>query len=388
MRAIDWRTVGVAAAFLGCEVSGLSRNEYRRIDEWLGCQECWNAERVAVRAIGQRAVPKLTQFLREGPDSGRRQVMRTQFAAGYTQRPGVTLTRDQYADRLLSNYVANHQIRSAISLADIGGDKARAALDDALADTATLGYRPDVVAAIQAARARIGTNAFSGTVATPVVAFGDRAIITSAPGQPFTSDTRAILDENVFPADSVLLFNQPDSLGFIAVGSARSHAVSITNVGTAGNTELASLSINTLHDRNDRATVRCGASRDCQADSAQLVTVTPAMPFLSFFALWRGGPASDTIDLFRFQPSVSTPVTARLDWRPLLSPPSGPSNIEFGFRPCSQFAFSGAGSFAPVPNPSPPISETISAGQCRLLIVKLRPGGARSVFARLRVTSP
>jgi hypothetical protein len=359
----------------------LNPRELRTIEAWLHCDECTDGERSAVKAIGGRAVKTLEKLLRQGPSPARRDLMRAQFAASYTPTPAVTLTRDEYAAQLLENFVANYQKRSAVSLADIGGRRARSALQRALDDTVSLNYRADVVRVIRIARATVNAEPFAGRARSASVAFGDVVVLEAAPGPSFTGDEIAAIDESVFPASELLLPIQPESLRFFAVGDPGAHVVTISNVGTTSNTEHAVITIRSLIDRNDQGMLSC-TTIGCRIDSAQVIPLG-ALPYVTFFSLWRRPVNPDTIDFFRIQSPSSITVTARLDWR-AGSTSVAPGDVDLVVRPCT-----------PGPLPPPPLvplippnpasaSIPIAAGSCAVVLVRLRPGLTHPVFGRLR----
>ena len=379
--------LSLSVACRGDTVPTLAPAEHRRILEWLRCEECWNSERIAVRQLGARAIPTLTKYLRDGPSDSVRQIMRVQFLAGYTTRTPGSVSRQQYAQMLEDNFTANYQIRSAMSLADIGGSDAFQALDEAARDSAARSYRGDVMAALRRARDRIAANAFPGRVVTPLVGFGDTVIIEGPAASVFSGDERAAVDGSLYDATDAYLFNQGNRLGFLALGrGGGSQTVTVTGIGASNTTQVLPLTITTMLDRNDRGMVRCPLlNRQCQIDSAPRLVFSSG-PRVEFLSLWRDQEPPDTMDIFRIEPTTSIDVTARIDWRPAL-PPSTPSNVMIGWQSCAPFVISGSGSFVPVPNPTQ-ITRSIPAGDCWLLIVRLRVGGAQSVFARLRLSSP
>lgn len=118
------------------------------IDAWLLCEECVDGELAAVLALGSgpgtrgAAVEQLSEGLLAGPSPARVANVRQQFlesfeadsAYGMTVLgvPPVT-TLAAYMDHYLENFIAVFRARSAIALARIGGPRARATLDSAIA---------------------------------------------------------------------------------------------------------------------------------------------------------------------------------------------------------------------------------------------------------------
>lgn len=112
---------------------------------WLQCVECSGGELDRVVALGRSSdssatVETLGQDLRGGPSPAYRANIRQQFDSAYTEdsldavedgdQP--VLTRAQYVQPLLDNFVNTYRVRAARALARIGGPAAKVALDSAL----------------------------------------------------------------------------------------------------------------------------------------------------------------------------------------------------------------------------------------------------------------
>ena len=364
---------------------GLSEREWRTLDAWLTCDECINGERAAVKAIGHRAVPALSDAL-VGPPLSRQALVRAQFVNSYPGIVVVGLAPDVYADRLLTNYVATYQKRAAISLGDLGGNDAKAALNEALARASSRSYREDVVRQIRYVVATLTGVPFSGTLTPQRVSFGDTVTLTGSAARPFDGDELADIDGAPFPAADVVLSRGPNRLTIAALGDPGAHGVVISNAGTGTSTQIGTLIIGSVLDANDRAMLSCGTLR-CSVDSAP--RISPAsLPYRTFLSLWLTPPRTDTLDVVRVHPDVSgsgavipLTVTATLNW-------GGAPNLDLRWRRCSNLASVGNDSGATGANPERS-SVTIS-DDCWALLVLLLPSGPPTprAFARLQITSP
>lgn len=362
----------------------LTRPQVRAVEVWLICDECTPGERAAVESIGPKAVRLLDNVLRNGPSPARRQVVRDQLANSYSPTATPPLTRDEYTNLHLANYVAGYQKRAAIALADIGDDRARRALQEALADTLARGYRADVIGVIRRSVIATQVPRFSGTVQTPSVWFGDTVVLRAQPGPPFTGGELATMDRSPWPAAALRLLVSPDSLLFLAVADAGPHLVSVSIGRLFAPRQVAGITIRSILDRNDRRMISCPVGDvDCQQDSAE-VMVAPAISdtFATFISLTRTLPRPDTVDFFRIRPPDRRRVTARLDW------PTGTENLDLSWLPCRgdpvTFVPNTTGVTAANPETT---SVVIDAGICAQLVVRLVASGPRPVFPRLRVTS-
>lgn len=387
MPVLSLRYAATASSFLfalltgGC---GLSKAEHRVVDRWLLCDDCTSGEREFVRALGERAIPRLTSALLQGPPADRRALMRTKFQRGHASLgPGIALTETEYVDELLSNYVATYQKHSALSLADIGGADARNVLDEALSPARVNSFRADVVRFVRSLRSTMDAARFTGTVAPSSVGVGDTVSVTAPPAEPFDGNELASLDDAPFASTEVRIVVPPPLLRFLAAGPTGNHTLTITNVGTTSDSQVTSLSIATLLDINDRATIAC-ATLTCIADSAPRLTASE-MPAMSILAFRRTTNRPDTLDAYRIENALLSnplPVTVRLEW-----PASPSANLDLRWRQCSEpLASAGSEDGATQSNPEN-TSNSIPPGQCRLLLVIMVSGSTEPVFARLRVAT-
>ncbi len=348
------------------------------IEAWLHCDECIDGERAAVRALGDPTVPQLARALLDGPPTRKRRIVRRQ-AVGAHSRSGVgTISASAYAAQMVDNYVAKYQKRAAVSLGDIRTPRAKSALDEALQPARRSQYRADVWRTIQSARMAIDATPFAGKFERPMVAFGDTAFLLAPPARPFTRNDIVTFDDKTFPPANLLLSQQPDRLGFAAVGGSGAHLIAVRNI-RRGTTEVASFIITSIADANDRATRNC-PDRGCEVSRSPIIPAA-ALPYQTFLSLWSEPPHKDSLDMFRF-PSASSPlrVTAQLDW-------IGPGNLDLLWRHCSQFTPVGNSDGATTANPERS-SVDIPAGECWLLLVAQNSRLPEPTFARLRVKSP
>ncbi len=394
------RTVGrmlpraFAVATLLLAACKLSRNEFQTLDSWLTCDDCDSGERAAVEAMGWKAISRLQAALVR-PAAQREAVMRAKFGESYDQAlmqarvPG--LARKDYVNFRAANYVANYQKRAAIALADVGslgflhGWRARRALDQAIADSASRGYRRDVMQVVHFARATLDGPPFSGPVSPFRVSFADVVTVVAPAGDPFNGDERGVIEGGVFPEDDIPSDVVGDTLVFRAVADEGPHILTVKNAGKGNVSAHSAVLVTSVIDQNDRATSRCSpANIQCMVDSAPAIVVRPGKTFTAFLSLWGPTPADsgDRFDYFRIRntDANSVPYTARLNWR-------GHGDLDLSWRRCAPVA--------PVVNPSgvttdsvEQSTELVPALDCRILVVSLRPGTVDTVFARLRVTRP
>lgn len=365
---------GATVAVLGCR---LAVNELQDVESWLGCDECFRGEREAAARVGKRAVPLLARALREGPSARRRQLIDTRSFLAFRQRPIAGLDSIAYAAVVRANYVASVQERAAVSLADIGGDRALGALDAVLQNANA--YRADVVAHVRALRRAAGQARFAFQVSPALVRVGDTVTVRAKTGTPFSGDELAILEDSAFSAPDLVVRREPDAIVFVAVGHPGTHVVSLTSLGPRSITEVFPLTITTLQDRSDRRAFACGSMR-CQADSAEPIAVTPAQPYQTFLSLHGPTPLADDADLFRLSPGPARRLTAVLDW-------NGPANLDLRWLLCSTLQPVGNANGATAQRPERS-SVLVPAGACWLLVVTMPNATAEPAFARLRVVSP
>jgi hypothetical protein len=114
---------------------------YQTIVTWLECEECTEGELEAVVKLGRIAVPSLAASLHEGPSPASRELLRRQLITNHERiikyvktHPEVEVSMDRktYVATYMDNYVALYQVRSAMALAEIGGEEAKEALEVAL----------------------------------------------------------------------------------------------------------------------------------------------------------------------------------------------------------------------------------------------------------------
>jgi hypothetical protein len=114
---------------------------YQTIVTWLECVECTEGELAAVVKLGRIAVPSLAASLHEGPSPASLELLRRQLIASHGRlieyakaHPEVEVSMDieTYVATYMDNYVALYQVRSAMALAEIGGEEAKEALEIAL----------------------------------------------------------------------------------------------------------------------------------------------------------------------------------------------------------------------------------------------------------------
>jgi hypothetical protein len=350
---------------------------FRAIERWATCDECTNGERNAVKAYGERAVSLLRQYLKEGPDSERRAIRERKLRANYAAHPGTGVSEAEYVANLMANYVATYQIRSAVSLGDIGTPDARKALDEAGVRS---GYRQDVARVIQSVRSGYASTRFGGTVSPAVVAFGDTINLTPPVGQTFSGNTLLGVDGQPLAFGDAVLIRQPNRLALAAVGGSGGHLLEIRGLGSGTTPLVAPITIRTSADANDRSTRLC-----IDADTACLRLRAPQVssgvfPFTTFLSLQRG-VQNDSLDYFKIQSSSAIPVTAKLDW-------NDSSNLDLTWRNCLTFGEEGNLNGATSQKPEA-TTVNIPTGQCWFLLVKMRSAGsAEPTFARLRLTSP
>jgi hypothetical protein len=137
-----------------------------RIDPWLLCQDCTDGELDSLTALGKllpATVESLSTDLLAGPTAARISNIEQQLEAGFSEdtayenSAGVTttITSTDYIRLYSGNYVAVYRARAAVALARIGGVRAGAVLDSAVAGQLrppSEPLRPDVKVAVKSAR--------------------------------------------------------------------------------------------------------------------------------------------------------------------------------------------------------------------------------------------
>jgi hypothetical protein len=394
------RRRGMLLACLLLTACRLSDREFNVLHAWLICDECSNGERAAVAALRSKGISRLNAEL-VGPSPGRDSIMRRTISQGYNlaRVPGPD-RRQQYVDFRHSNYVATYQKRAAVSLGDIGrpqkwiwfwnGWRAKRALDQAIADSASRHYRSDVVRVIKFVRASFDAPLFRGSFQPNPVSFGETISLVAPPagpfdpGAPFDGDERAELDETIFPQNQIPVVFSSDTLKTYAVASVGPHILRVSNVGATTNTELVPVLVGSLVDPNDKALMACADNdKQCVRTRSPPIVLGPGSPaFIAFLSLTRAAPKPDSLDFFKITaPATLTPlnVTAELEW-------TGNSNLDLVWRTCSNFDLVSAGGAT---NTKPEhASVQIPPTQCFILEISMRPNAPQPAFARLKVTSP
>jgi hypothetical protein len=359
---------------------GLSAKEDRTIEAWLNCDECVHGERAAVRALGQDAVPTLERALRQGPPQERLAIMNQKARSIHRSLDTAARVPVQiYVSQLERNYVANYQKRAAVALADLGGDRARNALQDALAPRRITAYRADVVSAIRAAQASVDADRFLGSIEPLAPRFGDTVIVRPTAAEPFNGNELPELDGSPFPALDVRLFARPDALAFIAVAPAGPRALTLRNVGRTTRSQHATVILRTMLDVTDRRTTSC-ADIGCQIDRAPRLAAA-SLPYETFLSLWRI-PPSDTMDVVAIQSAGAAPlaVTAELDWH-------STANLDMRWMDCRSRSLVGPTDGATTA-PRERTSAAIPGARCWALVALLASRDTVPVIARLRIRSP
>jgi hypothetical protein len=113
-----------------------------RVLRWLQCEECTEGELDSVRSLGSKpeTVDTLSEDLLAGPADYRRANVKEQFESLYTddsldavsEGSQPSLTRAEYVNEYLDNFINLYRVRAARALAEIGGPKAKAVLDSAV----------------------------------------------------------------------------------------------------------------------------------------------------------------------------------------------------------------------------------------------------------------
>jgi hypothetical protein len=293
-RCVVW--FALLAALVGCK---LSPGEYEVINAWLRCNECLRGERAKVKALGERAVHTLDLAL-VSPSPARIANMEAQWRQAYSMLgPTPPLPETAYLAQLRSDYIAGYQIRAALSLGDINGRRARAALRRALDNAVPRGYRADVVKTIQAVLLFAETPPFAGSIRPRAARAGDTVVVGEGNGLAWDGDESVILHGSPF-ADSVLVLPRlagwtTDSLAFLAAAAPGPYAVSVTNLGPQALTQVAPLQI--------------VSTRSPPTTPGSAIPVTPRTVPQSYYVpfMFRAG---DTTAYFRFEPSAAVTVSA------------------------------------------------------------------------------
>ena len=328
------------------------------INLWMSCIECTDRQRQNVEALGDDAVPALAVLL-EFPEP-RREGARPMIMAAY--RPVAGLTADEYADLMLGAYVARHQIRSALSLGDIGTRLARRELEYALTESETRGYRKDVVRAIAGALARVTSRGFTGTLSPAQVNFGDTVRVHAG---DVSWDGDESVEINGSPFGNEVLLNRfntsgsDDSLEFVAVGEIGTYAVSFTRLGSNDIVQVdTALTIRSL--RYDAHSVQ----------TAEVLT-NASLPQTRYLVLGSVG-GLDTVDYIKVNSSVDLRVFATARWQ-------GLGNINMSWHECA-----GPTAASPIV-PIDPISRIVAPPD--QLVITGASGTAVSIGATIQLSA-
>ena len=134
--------VGLLVSINGCnEPDSVRRRAAGEVEpmvvRWMECNDCRGGELDSVVALGEDAVPLLTQFLREGPQPERLDAFEAHVDSTY-HRLGARNTRspDEFKATYSRGFRIGYQERAARALGRIGGgaaaDSLRAVPDDSV----------------------------------------------------------------------------------------------------------------------------------------------------------------------------------------------------------------------------------------------------------------
>ena len=385
------RSVAVAMALM-LTACRLSTAEFHLLDAWFTCDECVNNERAKVVALGWKGISRLDAAL-IGPSPGRIAVMNNNFRESYrtARSPGPNRQQDYITFRR-DNYIATYQKRAAVALGDIAKStnfnwltrwRARRALDNAMHDAVARHYRADVVQVIRFVRQSLDAPPFKGVVQPNPSTFGALISVVASNAEPFNKDETAQLDSSLFQTSEVPVFWSMDTLKTYAVATAGPHLVTVTNVGSTTNRELAALLIRSNSDPNDDALRTCtDGDTPCIRTRAPPIVVSAGQPFVAFLSFSRKGPVQDTLDFLKITAPVPGPLslTATLNWR-------DSSNLDLSWHDC--ITANPRGNYAGATLANPEItSVSIPGGECWILQIGMRPTSLGPTFARLEVKSP
>ena len=365
-----------AAATLGC-TADLTDREKEAIRRWVHCDECTGGEREAVRALGNRAVPRLKELLRDGPDDDWTANMEAKFTTVYVAAVGTApgsapIAPAVYVRRALDNYKANVQKRAAMSLRDIGTQESL----NALSGAGTAVMRADVATMIGAPAT--AADSFPGSVEPLSIWIGDTIKVRPNPYEPFTGDERGSLDGAPFLRDTLHLSGNTAEFRFLA-GRPGRRILTVRNVGNSADSQQTRVLVESSSDANDRLTTSC-------TDNACLTTRAPryravTSPIKAVFSLWRTMPRPDTLDLITLRPTNPLHVTAAVNWTP------SRANVDLRWVECATWEDRGNMDGATPTERPERTTVDISPHECWALLVVLRaqPQTAR-VTAYLQVT--
>jgi hypothetical protein len=149
--------LAILCLYWACRTPQLPPESYQELLSWIECEDCESEDFDTVAAMGDAVVPVLIEILLRGPPEDRearyKQHLERMYGmvAGYVEaRPAVSMsaTADEYVDGYLGTYVAVYRIRAAYALYQMGGTRAREALDSAT----VLPLRADVRQVVSAFR--------------------------------------------------------------------------------------------------------------------------------------------------------------------------------------------------------------------------------------------
>ncbi len=280
--------------------SSLSETQQETIKRWLFCDDCTDAMRADVQALGDPAVEPLADALK-GPPAEWRSNMRTQFGEAANDLGLSPTDSAAYVARYLANFDASAQSRSAWSLGDIDTPASVQALRDALGASRSPPYRSDVLRAIHEALVTAELAEFDGQLSpdsTP--AFLDTVVVRQGT-LAWDGDESVSLNGAPFPDDLVVRRWTTDSLGFLAVGETGRYALSVTNIGPGQAVRRVPLTITSFPGPAELA--------------PRSILPGLTLPQTIFLSLSQSTNPADTLRYYRFQPAANTTVTATVEWR-------------------------------------------------------------------------
>lgn len=363
------------AASLACAAE--PDREEETIRRWIHCDECTSGEREAVRALGNRAVPRLKQLLRDGPPADWHANMEAKFEAVYATAmdtaPGTAaIAPAAYIQRALDNYRANVQKRAATSLKDIGTQESIRALDGA----ATSVMRADVVAMIGGAATSV--DSFPGSVEPLSMWIGDTITVRPAAYEPFTGDERGTLDGAPFRGDTLHLSGNAAGFRLLAAHPGQ-RILTVHNVGNTTDSQQTRVLVASSSDANDRLVAPC-TDDACRIARAPRYTAVTS-PIKAVLSLWRTTSRPDTLDLVTFRPTSPLHVTVAVTWTP------STANVDLRWVECATWEERGNTHGATPADRPERTTVDIPPAACWALLVILRaqPQTAR-VTAYLQIT--
>lgn len=136
---IRWASIALVGWAAACASDGADSRAL--VIAWMECEECEDAQRDSVLALGRQIVPILTEFLLMGPPQVRTDSLEAHLSQQYATLAAYALTHSNvslpserdYVGAYVSGYRMKYRMRSALLLGLLGGVEARQALDSALA---------------------------------------------------------------------------------------------------------------------------------------------------------------------------------------------------------------------------------------------------------------